>query len=130
MIVGGLPAVTNTPTMLSTEFIDMLSAMRVGKLEWWHIEEFYKLSRPLHYEDGIEPTQLFPRKGDVERYNHDRLHMLPGKVFTFRAMDSYGRDINDSPIEPHIGGQLLERLVVAKVVTLKVSCHSLVRIRY
>lgn len=105
------------------KFIDMLSAMRVGKLERWHIDEFYKLSRPLHYEDGIEPTQLFPRKGDVERYNHERLHTLPGKVFTFRAMDSYGRDINDSPIEPHIGGQLLERLVVAKVVTLKVGAQ-------
>ncbi|KAI6134161.1 hypothetical protein EV401DRAFT_2053278 [Pisolithus croceorrhizus] len=105
------------------KFIDMLSAMRVGKLERWHIDEFYKLSRPLHCEDGIEPTQLFPRKGDVERYNHERLHTLPGKVFTFRAMDSYGRDINDSPIEPHIGGQLLERLVVAKVVTLKVGAQ-------
>ncbi|KAI6045159.1 hypothetical protein EDC04DRAFT_2638826 [Pisolithus marmoratus] len=37
----------------------MLSAMRVGRLEQWHIEEFYKLSRPLHYQDGIEPTQLY-----------------------------------------------------------------------
>lgn len=105
------------------KFIDMLSAMRVGKLERWHVEEFYKLSRPLHYEDGIEPTQLFPRKGDVERYNHERLHTLPGEAYTFRAMDSYGRDINDTPIDPHIGGQLLERLVVAKVVTLKVGAQ-------
>ncbi|KAI6153268.1 hypothetical protein BKA82DRAFT_4349768 [Pisolithus tinctorius] len=101
------------------KFIDMLSAMRVGKLERRQIEEFYKLSRPLHYVDGIEPTQLFPRKGDVERYNHERLHTLPGEAFVFRAMDSYGRDINDMPIEAYLGEQLLERLVVAKVVTLK-----------
>ncbi|KIO07513.1 hypothetical protein M404DRAFT_137025, partial [Pisolithus tinctorius Marx 270] len=112
---------------LFTEFIDMLSAMRVGKLERRQIEEFYKLSRPLHYVDGIEPTQLFPRKGDVERYNHERLHTLPGEAFVFRAMDSYGRDINDMPIEAYLGEQLLERLVVAKVVTLKVSFPPFVR---
>jgi len=38
-------------------------------------------------------------------------------------MDSYGYDIYDMPIDPRIGEQLLERLVVSKEVTLKVSSH-------
>lgn len=40
-------------------FVDMLNAMRFGELTEQALTEFSKLSRPLHYEDGIGPTQLF-----------------------------------------------------------------------
>lgn len=36
-------------------------------------------------------------------------------------MDSYGYDIYYMPIDPRVGEQLLDRLVVAKEVALKVS---------
>lgn len=41
------------------DFIDMLCGMRIGKLKEAHVQEFFKLSRTLHYEDGIEPTYLY-----------------------------------------------------------------------
>ena len=40
------------------EFVDMLNKMRLGELEPKAIEQFNRLSRPLFYEDGLEPTQL------------------------------------------------------------------------
>lgn len=41
-----------------TDFVDMLNAMRFGQLNSRTIEEFNKLSRPLVYNDGIEPTEM------------------------------------------------------------------------
>ncbi|KAG1716789.1 hypothetical protein ID866_387 [Astraeus odoratus] len=98
----------------------MLSAVREGRLENWHREEFRRLSRPRNYDDGIEPTQLFPLKASVERCNQEKLQKLPGEARLFKAMDSYGYDIYDIPIDPRMGEQLLQRLVVAKEITLKV----------
>lgn len=37
----------------------MLNDMRLGELDDHAIRAFRKLSRPLHYEDGIGPTQLY-----------------------------------------------------------------------
>lgn len=44
---------------LFPEFIDMLASMRTGVLADWHKEEFQKLCREIHYDDGISPTQLY-----------------------------------------------------------------------
>lgn len=40
-------------------FVDMLNNMRLGKLDDHAIRAFQRLSRPLHYEDGIGPTQMY-----------------------------------------------------------------------
>lgn len=37
----------------------MLASMRTGDLEEWHKEEFHKLCREIHYDDGISSTQLY-----------------------------------------------------------------------
>lgn len=37
----------------------MLNAMRFGKLGQDSIETFLRLSRPVKYNDGIGPTQLY-----------------------------------------------------------------------
>jgi ATP-dependent DNA helicase PIF1 len=41
-----------------TAFIDILSSMRTGLLSDTHIQQLTKLSRPLVYADGIEPSRL------------------------------------------------------------------------
>ena len=40
------------------EFVDMLNALRLGKVNPKITEEFKRLSRPIVYEDGIEATAL------------------------------------------------------------------------
>jgi ATP-dependent DNA helicase PIF1 len=49
---------TTDGVIILTDFVDMLNAMRFGQLNSRTIEEFNKLSRPLVYNDGIEPTEL------------------------------------------------------------------------
>jgi hypothetical protein len=39
----------------------MLNAMRMGQLDDKTIDAFQKLSRPLHFADGIETTDLYVR---------------------------------------------------------------------
>ncbi|KAL8278375.1 hypothetical protein RQP46_009267 [Phenoliferia psychrophenolica] len=79
----------------STEFIDMLNEMRFGQLSASSIAKFKSLSREMPDGDGTEPTELFPRREDVERSNQARLNALPGEATTYKAEDwtegpSYG----------------------------------------
>lgn len=57
---GFVLATTGLPHAKSYDsaFVDMLNAMRYGDLDQRTIAEFRKLSRPVKYEDGIEPTEL------------------------------------------------------------------------
>jgi hypothetical protein len=41
-----------------SDFVQMLSAMRVGQLSSRTIAQFRQLSRPLVYDDGIEASML------------------------------------------------------------------------
>ena len=45
--------------VLLLEFIDMLNEMRFGALSADSIVKFRKLKREPHYDDGIEPTELY-----------------------------------------------------------------------
>lgn len=125
------------------EFVDMLSATRSGNLEDWHVQEFVKLSRVIEYSDGISPTQLydfflalcnasviidvyrFPLKSQVESCNQKHLDVLSGEESTYTAMDSRGFDMYGERIPAKVGEQLLERLVVPKVISLRVGCDLL-----
>ncbi|KAF8213490.1 hypothetical protein K438DRAFT_1497109, partial [Mycena galopus ATCC 62051] len=73
-------------------FIDILSSMRTGVSTQAHIRELTKLSRPLIYDDGIEPSRLFPLRAEVESCNRERLEELPGTATTYHAVDSAGFD--------------------------------------
>ncbi|KIK99927.1 hypothetical protein PAXRUDRAFT_404895 [Paxillus rubicundulus Ve08.2h10] len=66
-------------------FVDMLNLMRFGRLDDETIQAFYKLSRPLYYDDGIGPTQLYPTRAEVNRANQTRLHALPGQAIQWRG---------------------------------------------
>ena len=41
------------------EFVDMLNAMRFGKLDPAMIMQLRQLSRAVKYDDGIEPADLY-----------------------------------------------------------------------
>lgn len=40
-------------------FIGILASLRKGELKEEDIHHLQSLSRPLHYDDGIEPSQLW-----------------------------------------------------------------------
>lgn len=88
-------AITHTITLTQifrqkgdSELIDMLNALRKGELDNSMIMKFHQLLRKVKYDDGIEPTELFPTRQEVKRANEYRLLQLPGKLFSFQAKDN------------------------------------------
>ncbi|KAF7370295.1 ATP-dependent DNA helicase PIF1 [Mycena sanguinolenta] len=69
------------------EFVNMLNEMRFGKLSDKSVNKFRTLSRPIYYDDGLGPTELFPRREDVDRSNRERMNRLTTPMRTFRATD-------------------------------------------
>lgn len=65
----------------------MLNEMRFGKLSQASIAAFRALARPIEYDDGIEPTVLFPRREDVDRANETKLKGLNGDGWSYPSSD-------------------------------------------
>lgn len=93
-----------------SELIDMLNALRYGSMDNEMIAKFYKLSREVVYEDGLEPTELFPTREEVKRANQSRLNQIPTKAIRYKAEDN----ISDPN---HV--RMLENLMCEKELELK-----------
>jgi len=65
----------------------MLNEMREGRLSSESISKFRSLSRPLHFDDNIEATELFPTRVEVEDANMKRMRSLQGDVRYYEARD-------------------------------------------
>ncbi|GAA5841864.1 hypothetical protein JCM3766R1_005592 [Sporobolomyces carnicolor] len=72
-----------------TTFIDMLNEMRFGQLTADSISKFKGLSRELTY-NGVEPTELFPMRHQVDSANQNRLRALRGEEVEFKSEDWAG----------------------------------------
>lgn len=68
-------------------FAGMLNEMREGRLSPSSIEAFRKLNRPLDADSGLEATELFPLRQQVEEANRRRMVILHGDVRTYEAKD-------------------------------------------
>ena len=119
--------------------------MRQGVLTVEDVQHLHSLSRPLHYPDGIEPSQLyrslyfsivhqqdvdlvtpsFPLRRDVEGCNNDRLKELPGEQHIYQAMDSAGYDVYGLPISRENAQSLLDRMIAAPIIPLKVFTFNI-----
>ncbi|KAI7953360.1 hypothetical protein MJO28_005907 [Puccinia striiformis f. sp. tritici] len=64
-------------------FVDLLNEIRVGLVSPQTKEIMASLTKPVKYDDGIVPTELYPRKVDVAEANQFHLRNLnqPEKVF-------------------------------------------------
>ncbi|KAI7957706.1 hypothetical protein MJO29_005923 [Puccinia striiformis f. sp. tritici] len=64
-------------------FVDLLNEIRVGLVSPQTKEIMASLTKPVKYDDGIVPTELYPRKVDVAQANQFHLKNLnqPEKVF-------------------------------------------------
>lgn len=74
-------------------FAGMLNEMREGRLSQASIAAFKKLDRPLHFEDDLQATELFPTRNEVEYANTVRMKSLSGDIKIFDARD--GGSITD-----------------------------------
>jgi len=68
-------------------FAGMLNEMREGRLSQTSIAAFRKLDRPLHFEDDLQATELFPTRNEVEYANTVRMKSLSGDIKIFDARD-------------------------------------------
>ncbi|KLO19972.1 hypothetical protein SCHPADRAFT_808166, partial [Schizopora paradoxa] len=123
-------ACVGTPIVLSTvfrqrdqTFVNMLNDMRFGRMRESFVRHFTSLTREVYYDDGIEPTELFPRRHDVEKANSARLAKLPDPSQTYVSVDTPGNDSNGHRISLKKAEDILERLVALKEVTLKVGAQ-------
>ncbi len=73
------------------EFIDLLNNLRIGIITPTHMRILKSLERKVEYHDGIEPTELYAIKTQVEKANNLRSLKLPGKSFSFISKD-FGPD--------------------------------------
>lgn len=95
----------------------MLNEMRFGRLTSRSISEFQKLNRAIFYTDGIEPTELFPRREDVDKSNQTRLAALNTDGFSYGAVD--GGAISD-PVQKE---KMLSNFMAPKHIFLKVDAQ-------
>lgn len=98
-------------------FVDMLNEMRFGRLTPESIQRFRQLQRPIHYDDGIEPTELFPRREDVERSNYNRIQALNTEGHSYPATD--GGSIQDDAQRE----KLLSNFMAPKNMSLKIDAQ-------
>lgn len=91
----------------------MLNEMRFGKLTRESIQEFMKLSRGIKYEDGIEPTELFPRREDVDRANTARLSQLNTDGWSYVSVDG-GAVVDPLQREKLLGNFLATQSIMLK----------------
>ncbi|KAI1869650.1 uncharacterized protein JN550_005631 [Neoarthrinium moseri] len=92
------------------DFANILNEMRMGRVSEQTVQTFRALSRPLHFDDGLTATELFPTRQEVERSNEMRLRNLPGNGVHFAASDSG---------DPAIRDRLLENMMAPKSIELK-----------
>ncbi|KAF8058242.1 DNA repair and recombination protein pif1 [Lyophyllum atratum] len=104
---------------LSLTFVDMLNAMRFGQMDAKAVMAFSALSRKVEYADGIEPTELFSTRQEVDNANASRLRQLNTESHTYNASEYPGVDSNGNTVNPMTMSRLLERLLVPKEIHLK-----------
>lgn len=102
-----------------SELIDMLNACRRGELTEPLIAKFRALSRVVKYDDGIEPTELYPTREEVKRANWARLAGLPGPLMRFAARDNVSEPYLKAALANLMCEELLELKEGAQVMYLK-----------
>ncbi|GKT95466.1 DNA repair and recombination protein PIF1 [Colletotrichum tofieldiae] len=95
-------------------FANMLNEMRLGRISEETVQAFRKLTRPIVSDDGLEVTELFPTRYEVENANQGRLRNLPGKTYRFDAADSG---------DPQMRDKLLQNMMAPKSIDLKVGAQ-------
>jgi ATP-dependent DNA helicase PIF1 len=89
--------------------------MRLGHLSPEAIETFNSLSRTPEGDDGIEPTELYPLRHQVDKSNQIRLDALQGEMVEFHAKDKGDKQKIASCLAP----ELIQLKMHAQVMLLR-----------
>lgn len=98
----------------------MLDDARVGIVTDESANTLKALARPVNYQDGIGPTEIYPRRLDAYWANMTQLIRLPGPSRTFFAYDRPGKGDDENEIDPERAQLLLARMIVPKYLRLRV----------
>ena len=109
-----------------SEFVNILNAVRLANIDDEMSSELARLSRPVVYEDGIQPTELYSTRNEVEYSNRKRLAALPGRVKKFTANDIAPDDRAAKMLENTMAVKELELKIGAQVMMLKNIDETLV----
>ena len=90
----------------------MLNEMRLGTLSQASIQKFRALQRKPQFDDNMEPTELFPKREQVDRANNTRLYALPGQLHKFQAEEG-------GSMMPPQRDNLLSNCMAPKILELK-----------
>ncbi|GAA5896098.1 DEAD/DEAH box helicase [Sporobolomyces salmoneus] len=101
-----------------TTFIDMLNEMRFGQLSQDSIQKFKNLAREPKYA-GVEPTELFPLRHQVDVANQNRLRALKGEEIHFKAEDWAG----DGSPDQMKGNTYLNNFMAPDRLVLKIGAQ-------
>ncbi|POS81461.1 DNA repair and recombination protein pif1 [Diaporthe helianthi] len=107
-------------------FAQMLNEMRLGHISEQTVETFKKMSRPIHFDDGLEVTELFPTRHEVENSNQRRLRELPGEAHRYEAVDTGDPNIRDKLLGNMMAPKVLELKKGAQVMLIKNLDETLV----
>ncbi|KAL2024688.1 hypothetical protein VTK56DRAFT_6889 [Thermocarpiscus australiensis] len=108
------------------EFAEMLNEMRLGRISEKTVRNFQSLSRPLHFDDGLEVTELFPTRHEVENSNQKRLQALPGKSYRYEAVDTGDPKVRDKLLANMMAPPVIELKKGAQVMLIKNLDETLV----
>lgn len=90
--------------------INILNSMRLGELTPPMNQKLTSLSRRIDYSDGIEPTELYATRYEVENANRNRLSRLPGPRHYYLKRDEFplgNSDIQKKSLEKRLDDAVL-----------------------
>lgn len=104
--------------------IEILNNMRMGTLSPQMCKELSALSREVKYDDGIEPTELYPTRKEVDMANKRRLESLRGILHLYASKDTVNNKIlKDMGMKEEDGLKMLENVLGQKQVLLRHDCQ-------
>lgn len=102
----------NIHPWLPSAFVDMLTRMRFGQLDDYSIKKFQELARPVDDFSGLMPTELYPRREDVDAANATRLKQLNTEAMTYQSQDSM---FSSSPLLIFLSSFIMQGLMAFSI---------------
>ncbi|KND04641.1 uncharacterized protein SPPG_00357 [Spizellomyces punctatus DAOM BR117] len=100
-------------------FVNLLNEMRIGVVSPESEKVLRNLSRELRFEDGLEATQLFALRNQVDQANAARLANLPGQSKIFKAQDHAKTEADRAKLKDFMAPAVLELKLGAQVMLIK-----------